>query len=61
MTGGEYQYAGTAETLRSVYANLGTRMQVVTRETELSGLLALASALLALTAGALSLLWFRRL
>ncbi|MES2785977.1 MAG: VWA domain-containing protein [Pseudomonadota bacterium] len=61
MTGGEYHHAGTAEKLVHVYENLGSRLQVVTRETELSGLFALASALLMLTAGLLSLLWFRRI
>ncbi len=60
MTDGEYYHAGTAETLRSVYRNLGTRMQVLTRETEITGLLALASVLLLVTAGVLSALWFRR-
>ena len=60
MTGGEYHHAGTAEKLRSVYENLGSRVQVVTRETELTGLLALASAVVALTAAALSVLWFGR-
>ena len=60
MTGGEYHHAGTAEALRSVYENLGTRMQVQTRETEVTALLALLSAALALTAGVLSLVWFRR-
>ena len=59
MTGGEYHYAGTAEQLRSVYENLGSRVQVLTRETELTGLLALGSALLALAAATLSMLWFR--
>jgi Ca-activated chloride channel family protein len=61
MTGGEYHHAGTAEKLRDVYAKLGTRTQVLARETELAGLLALGSALLALAAGVLSVLWFRRL
>ncbi|WP_048438535.1 VWA domain-containing protein [Caenimonas sp. SL110] len=61
MTGGEYHHAGTAEKLVHVYENLGSRMQVITRETELSGLFALASALLMFTAGLLSLVWFRRL
>jgi Ca-activated chloride channel family protein len=61
MTGGEYHHAGTAEKLRSVYETLGTRVQVQTRETELSGLLAFASALLAFAAATLSLLWFRRI
>ena len=60
MTGGEYHYAGTAETLRSVYGKLGSRLQVQTRETEVSGLLALAAALVALTAAVLSTLWFGR-
>jgi len=61
MTGGEYHHAGTAETLRSVYENLGSRVQVSPRETELSALLALASAVVALTAAALSVLWFSRI
>jgi Ca-activated chloride channel family protein len=61
MTGGEYHHAGTAEKLRSVYENIGSRVQVVTRETELSGLVALVSALLAVSAAALSVLWFGRI
>ncbi|GAB3770045.1 VWA domain-containing protein [Ramlibacter monticola] len=61
MTAGEYHYAPTAETLRVVYENLGTRMEVLARETELTALFALAAALLMLAAGALSMLWFRRL
>lgn len=61
MTGGEYHQAGTAEALRSVYENLGSRVQVQTRETEVTALLALLSALLALAAGGLSLVWFRRI
>jgi Ca-activated chloride channel family protein len=60
MTGGEYHYAGTAKELRSVYEKLGSRLQVQTRETEVSGLLALASALLALVAATLSMRWFGR-
>ncbi|WP_397410670.1 VWA domain-containing protein [Polaromonas sp.] len=60
MTGGEYHHAGTAEALRSVYENLGSRVQVQTRETEVTALLALLSAGLALAAGVLSLIWFRR-
>ena len=61
MTGGEYFYAGTAEKLRSVYDNLGSRLQVETRETEISAMLALAAALVALGAAALSVLWFGRI
>lgn len=61
MTGGEYYHAGTAEMLRTVYQNLGARTQVVKRETEITALLALAAALLMLTAAVLSALWLRRL
>ena len=60
MTGGEYHYAGSAEKLRSVYQNLGSTVQVQTRETELSGPQALLAALVAFAAAMLSLLWFRR-
>src|SRR6185503_162525 len=41
MTGGEYHHAGTAEELRSVYQDLGTRVQIQRRETEITALLAL--------------------
>jgi len=61
MTGGEYYHAGSAETLHDVYENLGTRVQIVTRETELTGLLALISALLATAAALLSMLWLGRI
>lgn len=54
-------HAGTAEALRSVYENLGSQVQVQTRETEVTALIALLSAVFALGAGVLSLLWFRRL
>ena len=58
MTGGEYHHAGTAQDLRSVYQNLSSRLQVQTRETELTALLTLAAAILLLAAAALSMLWF---
>jgi Ca-activated chloride channel family protein len=61
MTGGEYHHAGTAENLRVVYEQLGSRLQVLTRETELAGVLAFAAALLAVAAAMLSLLWSGRL
>jgi Ca-activated chloride channel family protein len=61
MTGGEYFHAGTAERLRSVYQHLGSRLQVQTRETEISGLLAVGAAVLAVTAAGLSVLWFGRI
>lgn len=60
MTGGEYHHAGTAEALRGVYQQLGSRLQVQRRETELTGLLAaVAAAVVALAAG-LSVAWFGR-
>jgi Ca-activated chloride channel homolog len=60
MTGGEYHHAGTADELRTIYENLGSRLEVQTRETELAALFALCSAFVMLTAGALSVLWFGR-
>jgi Ca-activated chloride channel family protein len=60
MTGGEYHHAGDAETLRTVYENLGTRRQTQARETELAPLLAVAGALLVLAAASLSFAWFGR-
>jgi Ca-activated chloride channel homolog len=60
MTGGEYHHAGTAEALRSVYQNLGSRMQVEKRQTEITALLALAAALLLAAGAGLSVLWFGR-
>jgi len=61
MTGGEYHHAGTAEQLRSVYQNLGSRMQVQTRETELAPLLALVAAIVVLGAVGLAMRWFGRM
>jgi len=61
MTGGEYHHAGTAEDLRSVYQHLGSRLQVQTRETEVTALFALAGAVLVLGAVALSMMWLGRL
>lgn len=60
MTGGEYHHAGTAETLRSVYASLGSRWQVRQAETELAAPLALLAAVLVLAAVALSVRWYGR-
>ncbi len=60
MTGGDYHQAGTAEALRSVYQQLGSNMQVRTRDTELTALLALAAAALVIAAAGLSVWWFGR-
>jgi len=61
VTGGEYYRAGSADELRGVYAQLGSQMHLAKRETELSSLFMLASAVLALAGAALSLKWFGRL
>lgn len=61
LTGGEYHHAGTAEKLRSVYERLGADVRVVKRETEVTGVIALAAAVLMLVAGVLSVAWFRRI
>ena len=60
ITGGEYHHAGTAEKLRSVYQQLGSRMQVSKRDTELTGLLALVAVVVMLVGAGLSVLWFGR-
>jgi len=60
MTGGEYYHAGTAEDLRSVYQQLGSRLQIQTRDTELTSLLAMVAAILIVAASSVSVLWFGR-
>ena len=60
-TQAEYFYAGSAETLKKVYEKLSSRLTVEKKETEISGLLALAAAVLALASAGLSLLWFNRI
>jgi Ca-activated chloride channel family protein len=60
-TQAEYFYAGNAEALKTVYEKLSTRLQVDTQATELSALLALAAAVLSVTAAGLSLAWFNRI
>ena len=59
-TRADYFYAGTATDLQKVYEHLSSRLTVEKKETEVSGLLALLGALLALTAAGLSLWWFHR-
>jgi Ca-activated chloride channel family protein len=60
-TQAEYFYAGTAGDLKKVYQALSSRLTVEKKETEISGLLALAAALLGLLSASLSLLWFNRI
>jgi len=58
MTDAQYFNAGSAEDLRTVYQGLSHRMVVEKRETELTGLVALAAALLMALAAGLSMAWF---
>jgi len=58
ITGAQYFHAGTAEDLRTVYQGLSHRMVTQKRETEVTGLLALAAALLMALAAGLSMAWF---
>ena len=60
-TQAEYFYAGTANDLKKVYESLSSRLTVVKKETEISGILALVAAALALLSAGLSLAWFNRI
>ncbi|MEO7159466.1 MAG: VWA domain-containing protein [Polaromonas sp.] len=60
-TQAEYFYAGTAGDLKKVYETLSSRLTVEKKETEISALLALLAAALALVSATLSLLWFNRI
>ena len=60
-TQAEYFYAGTAGDLKKVYETLSSRLAVEKKETEISGLLALVAAALALLSAGLSLAWFNRI
>jgi Ca-activated chloride channel family protein len=60
-TQAEYFYAGTAGDLKKVYETLSSRLAVEKKETEISGLMALAAAALALLSAVLSLAWFNRI
>jgi len=60
-TQAEYFYAGTAGDLKKVYETLSSRLTVEKKETEVSALMALVAAALALVSGALSLAWFNRI
>ena len=60
-TQAEYFYAGTATDLKKVYESLSSRLTVVKKETEISAILALVAAALALLSAGLSLAWFNRI
>ena len=59
-TQAEYFYAGTAADLKRVYETLSSRLAVVKKETEISALVALLAACLALASAGLSLAWHQR-
>jgi len=61
QTQAEYFYAGNAETLTKVYEKLSSRLTIEKKETEISGLVALVAAVLAIASAGLSLLWFNRI
>ena len=60
LTNAEYFHAASAEDLKKVYDTLSSRLTVEKKETEVSALLALVGAALALLAGGLSVWWFGR-
>ena len=60
VTGGEYHSASTAQALRAVYQDLGSKAQLQTRETEITALLCLLAACLVVAGTGLSLTWFGR-
>jgi Ca-activated chloride channel family protein len=60
-TTAEYFYAGTAVDLKKVYSTLSSKLTVEKKETEVSALLAMVAAALALLSAGLSLFWFNRI
>jgi Ca-activated chloride channel family protein len=60
-TQAEYFYAGTAQDLKKVYTSLSSKLTMQKKDTEISGLLALVGAALALLSASLSMLWFNRI
>jgi Ca-activated chloride channel family protein len=60
-TNAEYFHAATAADLKKVYETLSSRLTVEKRETEISSLLALLGATLALLAAGLSVWWHGRI
>jgi Ca-activated chloride channel homolog len=60
-TQADYFYAGSAADLKKVYETLSSRLTMEKKETEISGLLALLAAALAIVSAGLSMLWFNRI
>ena len=61
VTRGEYFAASSASELKKIYETLNAKFMLEKKETEITALVTAAGALLALIAGALSLLWFNRI
>ena len=60
LTAAEYFQAGSAADLKKVYEGLNARYVLETQPTEITALLCALAAVLASTAGGLSLAWFHR-
>lgn len=61
ITRAEYFYAGNAAELSKVFQTLNSKIVLQKKETEVTALFAAAAAVIALAAGALSMLWFNRI
>jgi Ca-activated chloride channel family protein len=60
QTGGEYFESGDVENLRRIYRQLGRSIGWERKRTEITSMVAGAAALLMLSGGLLSMVWFRR-
>jgi Ca-activated chloride channel family protein len=61
LTRGEYFFAGSAPDLKRVYDTLRSRIAFETKRTEVTALVSVAAAALALASALLSMLWFHRI
>ncbi len=61
LTRGEYFYAGSAPDLKKVYDTLRSRIAFETKRTEITALVSIAAAAVALVSVLLSLAWFHRI
>ena len=61
VTRGEYFSASSASELKKIYETLNSKFMLEKKETEVTALVTAAAALLALAAGALSLIWSSRI